>query len=154
MTTIPLSTGLGEIMAPQTLITALIFSPDGTVSVEPGALHGRSAVEQSVQFVTSRDELKNAQVHWVVWVAAELDAANQPLRYNGVAASELWIDPATKQGYKVLAESVNRMAEAMRGGVNLKTLDRSSRQLIKQQLVSLGPEVWERSAQTLQGAFA
>ena len=45
MTTVPLTTGLGEIIAPRTLLTVLLLTPEGTISVEPGALHGRSELE-------------------------------------------------------------------------------------------------------------
>ncbi len=57
MKSVALSTGLGEIMAPGTLVTVLMLSPDGTITVEPGALHGRSALEQSLQLVSRRDQL-------------------------------------------------------------------------------------------------
>lgn len=152
---VPLSTGLGEVMAPQTLVTALILSPDGSLAVEPGALHGRSAIEQSVRLVTRREELgPDVQLHWCVWVAIELDGASQPVRYQGVAASELWIDPSNRLSYKVLAESVNRMAEAMRGGVNLKTMEAGSRAVIGRQLAALSCEVWDRSPEALKAALS
>ena len=153
MKTVALSTGLGEVMAPQTLVTVLVLSPDGTITIEPGALHGRSAIESSLRLVQKPDQVPDATVWWMVWVAVELDAANTPVRYKGVAVSELWVDPSRQVGCKVLAESVNRMAEAMRGGVNLKTLDAKSRALLQQQLASLSPEAWERSAPSLKEAL-
>ena len=153
MKAVGLSTGLGEIMAPQTLVTALILSPEGVITVDSGALHGRSAIEGPLRFVQKPDQVPNAQVWWMVWVAVELDAANTPVRYKGVAVSELWVDPSRQVGCKILAESVNRMAEAMRGGVNLKTLDAKSRALIQQQLALLSPDAWERSAQSLKEAL-
>ena len=47
---IPLSTGVGEMMAPQTLLTVLILSPLGEIKLDPGALHGRSEIESSLRF--------------------------------------------------------------------------------------------------------
>jgi len=51
---IPLTTGLGEIMAPGTLLTTLVLSPDGKISIEPGALHGRSELESRLQWVREK----------------------------------------------------------------------------------------------------
>ena len=141
-------------MAPQTLVTALICSPDGAVRLDPGALHGRSEIEGGLQLVTRREELSgDAQRHWVVWAAIELDAANQPLRYKGLAVSELWVDPARRLGYKSLAASVNRMAEAMRGGVNVQGLGAETRRLVKERLVAVGAPLWDRALEPLKRAF-
>jgi len=147
---IPLTTGLGEVAAPGTLLTALILSPDGAISVDPGALHGRSAIEQDIRFVPARDQLPNPKCVLMIWVAVELDASNAPVRYKGLAVSELWVDPVAKAGYKVLAESVNRMSEALRGGLNLTRLDERARTLVRQQLMALSADLWERSARELK----
>ena len=154
MKQVPLTVGLGEVVSPGTLLTALILAPDGTIVLDPGALHGRSELEQSVQMVPVFDRVSNAQVYWIVWVAIALDAPKTPVRYTGVAVSELWVDPLQKIGYKVLAEHVNRMTEALRGGLNLKTLGAPERALIARQLASLGPAIWERTADVLKGALA
>ncbi len=151
---IPLTVGLGEIVVPGTLLTALLLAPDGTIALDPGALHGRSELEQSVQIVPAFDQVLNAQVYWIVWVAVELDASETPVRYTGIAVSELWVDPVQKIGYKVLAEHVNRMAEASRGGLNLKTLGAHERALIAKQLASLSPAMWAQTADALKGALA
>ena len=151
---VPLSTGVGEVMAPQTLLTALILTPEGTITIEPGALHGRSGIGSAIQLTKQRDQLLNAETYWLVWVAVELDPSNQPVRYTGASVSELFVDQVNKIGYKVLAEHVNRMAEALRGGVNLKTLDGRSRALIREQLAALSPEVWQRSAPAFREALA
>lgn len=151
---IPLSTALGEVMMPGTLITAFILAPDGTVRLDPGVLHGRSAIESAVRFVASRDQVADAQRYWVVWVAVELDGTDRPVRYRGLSVSELWIDPRHGTGYKVLAESVNRMTEAMGGGLNVRVLSGVEKTLVAAQLASLSPEVWERSPQGLKDALA
>ncbi len=151
---VPLSSGLGEVVAPQTLMMPLVITPEGTISVEPGALHGRSELEGTLRFVQKREEITEAQRYWIIWVAVELDAANQPVRYKGVAVSELWVDPSKQLGYKSVAESVNRMAEAMRGGVNFKTITSAEKTVIKQQLISLSSETWERSSQPVKDALA
>ena len=154
MKEIPLTTGLGEVMAPGTLVTALIVSPDGTARSDQGALHGRSGLERSVRLVTARAELGRAERFRLVWVAVELDASNAPLRYKGLTACDLWVDRAGGLGYKSLAEHVNRMSEAMRGGLNLGGLEATARAAIRTQLVALGSEVWERSGQPLKEALS
>ncbi len=155
MTTVPLRTDLGERLDPQTLVTVLVVSPEGSVRVDPGALHGRSELESGLRFVTQREQLHQAERHWFVWAAVELEASSGALlRYKGLAVSEVWVDRAGKAGYKVLAEHVNRMSEAWRGMVNLKTLDAGAKGVIREQLVALGPELWQRSAPALQEALA
>ncbi len=152
--TIQLSSGVGEVMAPQTLVTALILSPDGTIKVDAGALHGRSEIEQTLRMASSRGEPTSAKIYWFLWLAVELDNANAPVRYKGLAASELFVDPSTGVGYKMLTEQVNRMAEAMRGGVNLKTIGAAERAVIRQYLMEFGSGVWEQSADAFKGALA
>ena len=178
MRPVALTTALGEVMAPPpvfgptgpsgagpaaggktgggvepgVLVTALILSPEGRISVEPGALHGRSELESSLRFVQRRDQLADPAAYWFVWVAVELDGAQRPLRYKGVAASELLVNRDAQAGYKSVAENVNRMSEAMRGSVNLKTLDARAKSLIREQLTALGSEVWERSAPAFKEA--
>ena len=89
----------------------------------------------------------------MVWVAIELDAANQPLRYKGVSVCELWVNPQTRRGYKSVSESVNRMSEAMRDGVNVSRLTPQTRAGVAQQLIAIGRELWERSLDSLKRAF-
>lgn len=150
---VPLSTALGELMAPQTLVTALVVSPDGTVALDPGALHGRSQLEAQVEFVKQPALLADGKTHWIAWVAIELDAANQPVRYKGLAVSELLINPDTRRGYKSVAGSTNRMSEAIRGGVNLATLKPELLPGVKRQLLSINLRLWEEAPESLKQAF-
>ena len=151
---VPLTTGLGEVMAPQTLVTALIVSPDGSVKLDPGVLHGRSEMESRLEMAPQKSLVGEGQSIWVVWVAIELDQANAPLRYKGMAVSELWVNLQQRLGYKSMAEQVNRMSEAMRGGVNVARLTPQNRTAVKQKLLSVGAEVWERSAGEIKDALA
>ena len=150
----PLAVGLGEVVSPGILLTALILSPDGTVAVDPGALHGRSELEQSLQIAPAFDQVQDAQVYRIVWVAVELDETEMPVRYAGMAVSELWVDPVRQIGYKMLAEHVNRMTDAMRGGSHAQILGAHERSLVARQLASLSPALWERTADVLKGALA
>ena len=149
-----LTAELGEIVSPGALLTALILSPDGAVALDPAALHGRSEIEQSLQVAPAFDRIQNAQTYWMIWVAAELDDAGILVRYAGLTASELWVDPVEKIGYKLLADHVNRMADAVRGDCNLRMLSARERALIAAQLASLGPGAWARTSNALKEALA
>ena len=145
MTTVPLRSGLGEMMGPNTCMTALLVSPDGGASLEPGALHGRSRVESGIRFVPQRDELgEHAELHWLIWLAIEMDG-QQPVRYVGASASEMWIDAERKVGWKVLAAQVNGMSSALRGEVNLKGVGARERAIAGRQLIALSGDAWDAS---------
>jgi hypothetical protein len=153
MSTVPLRSGLGEMMGPNICMTALLLSPDGGASIEPGALHGRSRVESAVRFTSQRDELgETAELHWLIWLAIELDG-EQPVRYIGASASELWIDPERKIGWKVLAGQVNGMSSALRGEVNLKGVGAREKGMAARQLIALSGDAWDASPE-LKGALA
>jgi len=153
MKPIALNSGVGEIMATQTLVASLVLSPDGSLAVDSGALHGRSELEQALTFAKSRSELNHPQCAWVVWVAVELDSADRPHHYKGVAVSALWVDAASNTGYKSVTESVNRMSEAMRGGVNVNMLDGKAKALIGERLRALDEDVWDRSSASFREAL-
>ena len=149
---IPLSNRIGEVVAPHTLVTALLISPTGELKLDPGVLHGRSELESSLTMVVKRDLVGDGEVWQVVWVAVELDQAGTPVRYKGLAAAEMLVNASKRVGYKSLAEQVNRMSEAMRGEVKLATLAPETRMRLKQQLVSIGAELWDRAADSLKQA--
>ena len=145
MSTVPLRSGLGEMMGPDICMTALLVSPDGGASLEPGALHGRSRVEEGIRFVPQRDELGGgAQLHWLIWLAIELDG-DRPVRYIGASASELWIDPERKIGWKVLATQVNGMSSALRGTVSLAGIGAREKAIAARQLMALSGDAWDAS---------
>jgi hypothetical protein len=147
---IPLSRGVGEIMAPNTLVTALVVSPDGSIRVDAGALHGRSQVEGEVTMVTRHELVGEFQPVLVVWVAVELDGANHPVRYTGLSVCQILVNPKQQLGYKSLSEHVNRMGEAMRGDINVARLSPAQRRGVKEQLVGLGAALWDASDDVLK----
>ncbi len=151
---IALSTSLGEVMAPQTLVTALTVTPLGEVTLDAGALHGRSAMEGRFTFVPTRAQVgEPTQPWWIVWLAVELDAWNQLLRYKGLSVCELAINPERWTGFKSLAEHVNRMSEAMRGVVNVTRLPPHERMAVKAQLFAIGKEQWDHSSDAFKRAL-
>lgn len=147
---IPLASGLGEVMAPGILVAPLVLSPDGQGKFDPGALHGRSQLESQLSFTGQRASVAEGQSHWMVWVAIQLDASNAPVCYHGLSVSELWVDPTRRIGYKSVAAQVNRMAEAMRGDVKVGALTPELRRAVRQHLTTLNPSLWASSSEALK----
>jgi hypothetical protein len=150
---IPLSKGMGEVMAPQTLVTALVIAPDGSIRLDSGALHGRSQIEGQVTMVSRQELAGESQPVLVVWVALELDGANRPVRYKGVSVCQILVNPKQQLGYKSLSEHVNRMGEAIRGDINIARLSPEQRRAVTQQLVALGEALWDASDPVLKQAL-
>jgi len=150
---VPLTSGLGEVLAPQMMVTALILGPDGQGKFDAGALHGRSELESQLSFVEQRALVADGQPHWMVWVAIQLDVSNLPVRYHGLSVSELWIDPKRRIGYKSVAGQVNRMAEAMRGDVKVSVLTPALRRAVRQYLTTLNQTLWASSSEALKKAL-
>lgn len=149
--TVDLSAGFGEVLAPQTLVGAFLVDPRGRVSLEPGLLHGRSTLEQQLSLV--KDKPASAAIYAIVWVAVELDGAGLPVRFKGAAVSEVLVDEERKTGFKSLAEQVNRMADAMTGRTKLDRVGAKARARIKEQLLSFGEPVWDRSPDAFKRAL-
>ena len=150
---VPLSTKLGELMGPQTFVTAVVIGPDGTAQLDPGALHGRSELESRYQFVQKRELVEDARSCWIVWVALEMEAANQPRAYKGLSVSGFVIDLKRRVAYKSLSQHVNQMSNAMQGSVAVDQLTPHTRQLVKDQLLAISPQLWERSPEALKQAL-
>jgi hypothetical protein len=150
---ISLSSKIGEVMAPQTLVTALTVDLDGRVRLDAGALHGRSELESGFTWVARRDQVSQPQTCWIVWVAIELDAAERPVRYKGLAVCELAVDPQTCAAHKSLAEHINRISDAMRGSVAVSTLPAPIRQGVREQLQALDASVWQAAPDPLRSAL-
>jgi len=140
-------------MAPQTLVTALVLSPDGSVELDAGALHGRSVFESQFQFVKPKTLVPNSQTAWIIWVAIELDASNQPLRYKGLSTSELLVNLQHRLGYKSLADQVNRISEAIQGQASVARLDASARRVVVEKLRQLDAKLWEHADPALRAAL-
>ncbi|HAM39925.1 MAG TPA: hypothetical protein DDX89_01335 [Candidatus Omnitrophica bacterium] len=150
---IPLSNGVGEVMAPQTLVTAFVIAPDGSIRLDAGALHGRSQIEGQVTMVSRQELAGESQPVLVVWVALELDGANRPVRYKGLSVCQILVNSKQQMGYKSLSEHVNRMGEAIRGDINIARLSPEQRRAVKQQLVALGASFWDASDPVLKQAL-
>lgn len=154
MGVIPLSTKLGELMGPHTFVTSIVVDEAGKAALDPGALHGRSQFEKRFQFVPRKDAIQHGQSCWVVWVAVEADSADQPQRYKGATVSTVVVDPQRQTAYKSLAQQVNQIGRAMQGHLTLDPLNVETKLKLKEQLMALSPQLWERSSEALKQAFA
>lgn len=118
---------------------------------EEAALHGRTAIEQKVRWVTNRDEVPEGRTLNPVWVYIR-PAARGQFQYFGLVASEMVIDEAKGIGYKYLADHVNRLDKAMKGQVDLSLLDERGRRALAQALAQY-PEVLANSRDEVKEAL-
>src|SRR5690554_5859017 len=84
---------------------------------DEAALHGRTAVEQAVQWVKSPEEVPNGRWIHPVWVYIR-PAAGGGFRYFGLVAVSMLIDEDAGVGWKSLPEHVNQLSKAMNGHVD------------------------------------
>ncbi|MCF6094103.1 YwhD family protein [Microaerobacter geothermalis] len=116
--------------------------------VDMGALHARSQVEKGIKFLTNKEDVPNGKPYWIVWVA--MDRNEKGPYYAGVAASFMLVDREAKRGYKILAEHVNRMDDALKRRIRLAEMDDRSKRALKKLLVEQNPEFWENSRDELK----
>ncbi len=116
-------------------IFGIIFTENGAI-LDNGSLHGRSAVEEGVEFVTERETLENPRRVPMVWLARE--GHPQELKgYLGLVAVEMVIDHEAGRGWKNLAEHANRMTDAVRGEVDVGLLTKDERAQVRSLLEAL-----------------
>ncbi len=150
-TPIPLSNLQGEMMG-GFFVTAFIL--DGQqVTLDAGALHGRAAVENGIQFTADRSTVADGRRHIILWVAIRPEGG-RPKALHGAAASEMLIDRAHGTGWKVMAEHINRLAGAMRGQVQLEGLSAPERVQVQAALQGAGGgALWAAAEPAFRAAF-
>ncbi|HEY8449386.1 MAG TPA: YwhD family protein [Bacillota bacterium] len=132
-------------------LSAVIIDGDRAF-VDPGALHGRSAVEQGVRWAADPGEVPNAQPYWVAWVTLGRNE-NGERGYRGLTVSPMWIDPQAKVGYKRLADHVNAMKAALDGQVELGELPDTARTALAAELKGRGLRFWHNATAAFKQAF-
>lgn len=124
-------------------LSAIIIDGDRAY-VSPGALHGRSPVEQGINWVDSLDQVPQARQYWIAWVTTGRNE-NGNRGYRSVTVSPMWIDRAAMVGYKRLAAHVNDMKAALDGKIDLKDLPEESRLALIAELKSRGLQFWREA---------
>lgn len=118
---------------------------------DEAALHGRTALEQSIRWVKSPDEVPNGRSVHPVWVYIR-PAGGGGFRYYGLVAVSMLIDEDNGVGYKNLADHVNKLSKAMNGTVDVSALDEQGLAALRQALGKY-PEVLANSSDELKAAI-
>ncbi|WP_093670815.1 YwhD family protein [Sporolactobacillus nakayamae] len=135
-----------------TISPVIIDVEEGKAEVDIGALHARSAIERRIRFSANKDDLQGGgKKYWLVWVNTEV--TKEGPRYSGAGAAEMIIHREIKRGYKVLADHVNKMDKALKGKVMLDDMDAKSKKVLREFLISVAPEQWERANPDLKASL-
>lgn len=146
-------TGANRHNAPDGLqnLSALIVE-DGDLTLDNGAIHGKSRVEKNIRFVSDRDEVPNPKRYVVIWLTLRRAVAGQGV--HGLAACEFYVDGAAGVGFKSLADQVNKMDSAVKGKIDLSALTQEEHHLLKRFVRNLRPELWENATEAVWREFA
>lgn len=148
---LPIVSGRDTVAGKATLITSVLIDGDDAFFDE-AATHGRSPLEQGIEWVSNRDDVPNARRIYVVWLFIRPDRVSREYMYHGAVAVDMYIDDATKQGYKRLGHHATQLGRAFQGEIDLSILD----DVAKEKLVSAlrqHPAALEHSSATLKEAL-
>lgn len=148
--TLPLVAADNEYGGRGAKLTAIVVDGDKAWFDEQ-ALHGRTALEQTITWVDSPDEVPAGRTVNPVWVYIR-PARRGTFRYFGVVAVSMIIDEDNLVGYKQLGEHVNELSKAMGGAFNIDLLDDTGRAALLEALREY-PEVLDNSADELKLAL-
>ncbi|MCL6453604.1 MAG: YwhD family protein [Alicyclobacillus sp.] len=129
-----------------------VFIDGDNIFIDNGAIHGKSSLERGITFVRSKDELTHPRHIWVVWITLKRNA-DKAQGYHGAMPFSLWIDDAAKQGYKSLAEQVNKMDKTVKGTVDVVELPPDVRAKLGTFLQSFS-DLWQHAQPQFRAAFA
>ena len=122
-------------------LSAVMINGDEIV-VDNGAIHGKSRFERGVDFrsFTAPEQVPNAERIAVIWVT--LQRYENGMGYNGLCATEIFVNLETNQGYKSMAALVNQMDRAMKGKVDLACLSAEEKGKFAGFLAELRADLW------------
>ncbi|WP_456275985.1 YwhD family protein [Bacillus sp. AK128] len=136
-------------------VTPVIIDPENKeASIDMGALHGRSNIEQRIKFKNTKEGFENSHQYWIVWIA--LEVGGEGAFYSGAGSCEVLIAKDTVEGskkrfgYKSMPEHVNSLDKAIKRKFSLENMDNVSKQLLKNFLQEFNSEYWERSPDELK----
>jgi hypothetical protein len=128
-----------------------VFVDGDRVFIDNGAIHGKSQLEKNITFVKSKDELQNPREVWAFWITLKRFDGVQG--FFGAMPYVLLIDDTARQGYKSLAEQVNKMEKAVKGQVDLTGVPEAVRSRVREFLVRVRPDLWEHAAPAFRAAL-
>ncbi len=109
-----------------TMVTAAIIDGD-RVFFDEAATHGRTGLEQGVEWVDDLSEVPNPRQIFVVWLYIKPDRETREYVYHGVCAVDMWIDEENRKGFKRLGHHAKMLGLAMQGHIDLEILDDAAR---------------------------
>jgi hypothetical protein len=128
-----------------------LFVDGEKVFIDNGAIHAKSELERGITWVRDRSEVANGREVLGLWITLHRFAHGQG--YYGAMPFTLMIDEAAKTGFKNLSQQVNYMDKAVRGTVDLSTVDVATRQRIKAFLQSIREDLWNNAQDSFKSAF-
>ncbi|MCE5172198.1 YwhD family protein [Paenibacillus profundus] len=129
-----------------------VIIDEGKAYIDLGAMHAKSKVERGIKFIPNKEDVPNGRKCWIVWVA--VDRTPEGACYGGLAACEMLVDTEAKRGWKILADHVNKMDNAMKRRIILDGLDAEEKAALRELLMTHNAEWWERSSDDLKAQLA
>ena len=121
----------------------------GQAYIDIAAMHAKSKVERGIRFSANPEDIVNGRLVYIVWVAVDRLAQDGPC-YAGAASCEMRIDEEAKRGWKVLAQHVNRMDDALKRKFVLHELGVEDKIALKKLLVTHQEDWWNASPTELK----
>lgn len=131
------------------VVTAVLIDGDKGW-FDDAATHGRTPMEQGVQWKASPDDVPNGRRIDIVWLY--IKPAKGDYVYHGATASWMLIDEEAKVGYKYLADHANQLSKAIKGNFDLSALPDRSKEVL-QRVLNTYPDVLENSSDELKSAL-
>jgi len=132
-----------------TMITAVLI--DGEKGwFDDAATHGRTPLEQGVEWVNSPEQVPGGRRIDIVWLY--IKPYKDSYTYHGATASHMIIDEAAKKGYKYLAAHANQLAKALKGGIDLAGLNDQAKAILLR-VLNTYPDVLDNSPRELKEAL-
>lgn len=129
-----------------------LFVDGDRVFVDNGAIHAKSELERGLTVVKSKEELQDPRLVWIFWITLHRFEGNVQ-GYYGAMPFQLWIDQQGTQGFKSLADQVNKMEKAVKGTVDLTAIDTETRNKARAFLESIRSDLWENASPAFREAF-
>lgn len=134
-----------------TVATAVMIDGD-TAFFNEAATHGRSPLEQGIEWMDSPDDVPNPRRIFVIWLFIKPDRATREYVYHGAVAVDMLIDDQAKKGYKRLGHHAKQLGRALQGEIDLEILDDAAKARLREAL-NEHPEALANSRDELKRAL-
>lgn len=148
---LPIVSGRDSVAGKAPVITGVMIDGDD-VFFDEAATHGRSALEQGIEWVSSLDAVPNPRRIFVVWLFIRPDRVSREYTYHGVVAVDMYIDSEAKKGYKRLGHHAKQLGRAFQGEIDLSILTDDAKAKLVEALQQY-PDALEHSSPALKEAL-